>query len=143
MNPTLFKAVGVVTLALILYSIGIISEQKSHILSGRILGFLTAGVACDISSTGLMIAGSRNIPITVHGFIGYSALIVMLIDTILMWRVWVRMGARVKATATDTGTIVENTGEIPRGLHSYTRLAYSWWVIAYIAGAIIAVTLEH
>lgn len=141
MNPTLFKAVGVVTLALIFYSIAIISEQRGHFLSRLILGFLTAGVVCDISSTGLMIAGSRNIPITVHGFIGYSALTVMLIDTILMWRFWNRMGVGVKAT--DGGAVVETTAQIPRGLHLYTRLAYSWWVIAYIAGAIISLTLER
>jgi hypothetical protein len=91
-----------------------------------VLKFLTAGVLFDISSTILMIIGSRKIPITIHGFIGYSALIAMLIDTILVWRFWRKNG----------GT------HVPRGLNIYTRLAYSWWVIAYIAGAIIAMTLK-
>ena len=80
----------------------------------------------DISSTILMIIGSRKIPITVHGFIGYSALAVMLIDTILIWRFWRK----------NSGT------HVPRGLNLYTRFAYIWWVIAYIAGAIIAMTLK-
>lgn len=73
-----------------------------------------------------MIIGSRRIPITVHGFIGYTALIVMLIDTILIWRFWRRNG----------------DSHVPKSLNMYTRAAYSWWVIAYIAGAIFAMTLQ-
>jgi hypothetical protein len=138
LNPTLFRAVAVVTFALIFYSIAVITEQRHSAISNKVLAFLTAGIICDITSTGLMIAGSRNIPITLHGFIGYSALIVMLIDTILIWRFW----SRNRVRATDTGVAVENNStDIPRGLHLYTRLAYSWWVVAYIAGAIISVTL--
>ena len=74
-----------------------------------------------------MIIGSGNIPITVHGFLGYTALSVMLIDTVLIWRFWTKN---------------RGVSKVPRGLHIYTRIAYSWWVIAYIAGAIISVRLE-
>jgi hypothetical protein len=126
MNPTLMWAVAVVTIALVFYSVAVISEQRKHHITKRILRFLTVGVLLDISSTTLMIIGSRKIPLTVHGFIGYSALIVMLVDAILMWRLW------LKRSETDVGS----------SLNVYTRLAYSWWVIAYIAGAIIAMTLK-
>ena len=126
MNPTLIKAVIVVTFALIFYSIAVIIEQRKCFVSKRVLTFLTAGVLFDISSTILMILGSRKIPITIHGFIGYSALIVMLIDTILVWRFWSKNGGN----------------QVPKGLNLYTRFAYSWWVIAYIAGAIIAMILK-
>jgi hypothetical protein len=37
-----------------------------------------------------MIIRSRTIPITTHTFIGYSALLVMLIDTIMVWRFWLK-----------------------------------------------------
>ena len=127
MNPTLIKAVIVVTLALIFYSIAVLTEQRKYSISKRVLTFLTAGVAFDISSTVLMIIGSRKIPITIHGFIGYSALFVMLTDTILVWRFWLK----------------NRSTQVPRSLNLYTRLAYSWWVIAYIAGAIIAMTLKN
>jgi len=126
MNPTLMWAVAVVTIALVFYSVAVISEQRKHHITKRILRFLTVGILLDISSTTLMIIGSRKIPLTVHGFIGYSALIVMLVDAILMWRLW------LKRSETDVGS----------SLNVYTRLAYSWWVIAYIAGAIIAMTLK-
>jgi hypothetical protein len=126
LNPTLTRAVVVVTFALISYSLAIVSEQRKNCITKQVLTFLTVGVLLDISSTTLMIIGSRKIPITVHGFIGYSALTAMLIDTILMWRFWHKNGSV----------------PVPKGLNIYTRLAYGWWIIAYIAGAIIAMTLK-
>ena len=126
MNSTLIKAIVVVTFALISYSIAVLTEQKERHISNRVLMFLTIGVLLDVSSTILMIMGSRKIPLTIHGFIGYSALTVMLIDTILMWRFWRK----------------NRETNVPRRLNLYTRFAYCWWVVAYIAGAIIAMTLK-
>ena len=126
MNSTLIKAVVVVTFALIFYSVAVLTEQRERYISKRVLTFLTAGVLFDISSTILMIIGSRKIPISIHGFIGYSALIAMLIDTTLVWGFWRKNG----------------NAHVPRSLNLYTRFAYGWWVIAYIAGAIIAMTLK-
>lgn len=127
MNPTLIKAVAVVTFALLFYSAAVIMEQRKSLLSKRVLFFLTGGVCLDITATVLMIIGSGNTPLTVHGVIGYSALSVMLVDTALIWRCWFM-----------------NRGEcrVPRSLNIYTRIAFGWWVVAYIAGAIISVTLE-
>ena len=125
MNSVLIRAVIVVTFALISYSIGVITEQRKRFISKLVLTFLTLGVILDISSTALMIIGSGKIPITVHGFIGYSALIVMLTDTVLIWRFSRKHGI----------------AHVTKGLNVYTRFAYAWWVIAYIAGAIIAMTL--
>ena len=125
MNAGLMRAVAVVTVALVFYSIGVITEQRKHAVTRFVLFFLTGGVILDITSTTLMIVSSGNITITVHGFIGYTALLVMLIDGILIWRQRLRNGS----------------GPVPRRLHLYTRIAYGWWVIAYIAGAIISMTL--
>jgi hypothetical protein len=125
LNPTLIKAVAVVTVALVCYSIAIISEQRKGYVNYFILLFLTLGIILDISSTMMMIAGSGKIPITGHGFLGYSALGVMLADTILIWHHWKKLRGEA----------------LSRGLNLYTRLAYAWWVIAYVAGAVIAMTL--
>jgi len=125
MNAGLMRAVVVVTVALVFYSIGVITEQRKHAVTRLVLFFLTGGVILDITSTILMIINSGNIPITAHGIIGYTALLVMLIDGILIWRQWRR----------------NKNGPVPRRLHLYTRIAYGWWVIAYIAGAIISSTL--
>lgn len=124
MNPTIVKAVIVVTFALLFYSIGVITEQRKKSITKFVLAFLTLGVVLDITSTVLMIMGSSGI--TYHGFIGWSALSVMLIDAILIWRYWLK----------------NKSAAVSRGLNLYTRYAYGWWVVAYIAGAIIAMTLK-
>jgi hypothetical protein len=125
MNPVLIRAVIVVTFALIFYTIGVIVEQRKSSISWLVLVFLTIGVIFDVSSTALMIIGSSNIPFTVHGVLGYSALTVMLIDTVLIWRHWLK----------------NRQGTVSKSLGLYTRIAYGWWVCAYIAGAIIAMVL--
>ena len=86
MNPTLIKAVVVVTFALLFYSTAVVIEQRKPLISKRVLFLLTGGVCLDIASTVLMVLGSGKIPLTVHGVIGYTALLVMLIDTALIWR---------------------------------------------------------
>lgn len=115
----------IVTLALISYSIGILSEQFKKKFIPRVMIFITLGVILDITATIFMILGSRNSPFTVHGFIGYSALLVMIIEVIRLWRSF--RGAGI-------GTAV------PKGLHMYSRYAYIWWVVAYITGSLIAMT---
>jgi uncharacterized repeat protein (TIGR03987 family) len=125
MNPGLIRAVAVVTVALVFYSVGVITEQRKHAVTRSVLFFLTVGVILDITSTTLMIINSGNIPLTVHGIIGYTALTVMLIDAILIWRHRRKNGGN----------------RVSPRLHLYTRIAYGWWVIAYIAGAIISMTL--
>ncbi|HMF32940.1 MAG TPA: hypothetical protein VKK79_16070 [Candidatus Lokiarchaeia archaeon] len=124
MNSILIGAIVVVTFALAFYSIAVIAEQRKSAISKVVLLFITTGVCCDVTSTILMIVGSNNIPFTIHGVLGYTALAVMLVDTGRIWRFWRKNGG---------GTIV------PRKLHLYTRIAYCWWIIAYIAGAIISI----
>jgi EamA domain-containing membrane protein RarD len=126
LNPVIIRAVVVVTFALLFYSIAVITEQRQHVATKRILFFLTGGLLLDISSTLLMIIGSTNIPLTIHGFIGYSALLAMLVDAIFIWKHRIRYGEDI----------------IPKGIHFYTRIAYGWWVIAYIVGAIMSAFLS-
>lgn len=126
MNSVIIRAVVVVTFALIFYSVAVITEQKKSAVTKWILFFLTGGVLLDISSTALMIIGSTNIPLTIHGCIGYSALLAMMIDAILIWKHWMSDGDNA----------------LPRSIHLYTRIAYSWWVIAYIVGAVMSALLS-
>ena len=125
MNTLSIIGAIIVTLALISYSIGIITEQLKKQLIPRVLIFLTAGVILDITATAFMILGSRNSPFTIHGIIGYSALLVMVIELIRIWRLYSNAGINVP---------------VPSGLHQYSRYAYAWWVIAYITGSLIAMT---
>jgi uncharacterized repeat protein (TIGR03987 family) len=125
MNTLSIIGASIVTLALISYSIGILSEQFKKKLIPRVLIFITLGVALDITATIFMILGSMNSPFTYHGFIGYSALLVMLIELTRIWRTYSKLGMGA---------------EVPRGVHLYSRYAYIWWVIAYITGSLLAMT---
>ena len=112
----------VVTVALVFYSVGFSKESRGKRITGRVLLFYTIGVSLDITSTILMIIGSSKGMVTLHGMIGYSSLLGMLADTILLWRYNLRIGPEK---------------EVNRGLHLYSRIAFSWWVIAYITGGLL------
>lgn len=112
----------VVTIALIFYSLGFFKEQKRKCVGSDILLFLTLGVFFDISATTLMIIGSSKGGFTIHGLIGYSSLLGMTIDTFLLWKHNLKQGS---------GATVN------KSLHIYSRIAYSWWVIAYVTGGLL------
>ncbi len=124
MKPILIAGSSIVTLALISYSIAIITEQRKFLISNRVLFFMTVGVVLDITATTCMIIGSENSPFTLHGLLGYSSLTAMIVDAILIWRYNKKHGAQTK---------------VSRGLHLYTRVAYSWWILAYITGGLIVI----
>ena len=121
MKPVLIAGTSLVILALISYTIGIIAEQRQGKVSKKVTTFLTLGVLLDITATACMISGSEKSWFTVHGLLGYSSLTGMLIDVILIWR--------HRQTAGEDRT--------PRWLHLYSRIAYSWWVIAFISGSVL------
>ena len=125
MNPILITGTIIVTFALLFYSISVITEQHKKTLTSFVLTTRTIGVVLDVTATAFMIAGSRKIPFTFHGLLGYSALAGMLVDTVLAWR----FAKSQKQQA------------VSPGLKLYTRIAYSWWVLAYIAGGLIAAFL--
>ncbi len=127
MTPILIAGTIIVNLALVAYSVAIISEQLQKRVTNRVLAFLSVGVFFDVIATICMVMGSTQSFLSAHGFLGYSALLVMLVDCALLWRFRTRYGA---------GQIVD------KGLHLYSRIAFSWWIIAYITGAIL-VALRH
>lgn len=124
MAPILIAGTVIVNFALIFYSIGIISEQRLHRVTSKAMNFLTLGVIFDIIATVCMIIGSPNSPFSLHGLLGYSSLTAMLIETILARRHRVRQG----------------DGEVSRGLHLYSRIAYIWWILAYLTGAFLVMS---
>lgn len=119
MSPITIFAVTVVNLALVAYGVGIVTEQRTHKVSARALFWLRLGVALDIVATTAMILGSSSGPFTLHGYVGYSALAVMMTETGFAWRHRSRNG----------------DGDVPRWLHLFSRFAYTWWVLAYFTGA--------
>jgi hypothetical protein len=119
MKPITIFAVTVVNLALIAYGVGIVTEQRTKRVTARALFWLRLGVVLDIVATSAMILGSSSGPFTAHGFVGYSALAVMMSETALAWRHRSQRG----------------DAYVPGWLHVYSRFAYGWWVVAYFTGA--------
>lgn len=124
MNEYLQIGTGVVVFALLSYSIGIITEQRTSIISKKVITFLTLGVCLDIFATIFMIIGSDKGGFTLHGFIGYSSLLGMLLDAIFMWTRIYKFGLNNK---------------VPKSLHLYSRYAYIWWMLAFITGGLLVI----
>jgi hypothetical protein len=124
-----FSLIGIiiVQLALICYSIAIITEQRKKLISVFVLSFLTAGVFFDIIATSFMILGSSRGLFTVHGILGYSSLLGMFTDAVIVWRFYRKTPAATSVT---------------RPVHLFSRFSYIWWIIAYITGALL-VALRH
>jgi hypothetical protein len=112
----------VVTIALVFYAIGFLGENRKKLVTRKVLLFYTLGVCFDISATIMMIMGSSKGLITPHGLIGYSSLLGMLIDTVLLWRHNLKTGPDI---------------QVKRGLYLYSRIAFTWWIIAYITGGLL------
>lgn len=122
MNPLIQAGTSIVIFALISYSIAIITEQRQKIVSKKVLLFLTLGVTLDIIATTFMILGSSKGGFTLHGFIGYSSLLGMSIDAILIWRLKIKNGFN---------------SPVPKTIHLYSRYAWIWWVLAFITGGLL------
>jgi uncharacterized repeat protein (TIGR03987 family) len=120
MNPFLMAGSAIVVVALVFYSIGVITEQRKRLVTNFVLTFISLGLFCDLTGTVCMIIGAQKI-ITLHGLIGYSALVGMLVDIVLLYR--------FKKSRLQTPS---------RALHLYTRIAYLWWVVAFVSGCALA-----
>jgi hypothetical protein len=122
MSTLLRIGTTIVIFALAAYSVAIFTEQRKKIISKTVLIFITLGVILDITATVFMILGSSKGAFTLHGFIGYSSLLGMSIDAILIWRQKSKNGIN---------------SAVPKGLHIYSRYAYIWWVMAFITGGLL------
>lgn len=121
MNLYLGIGTFVVVFALVFYSIGVLLEQRTHLISKNVLRFMTLGIVFDITATTFMIMGSSNSPFSLHGILGYSSLLAMTIDVVLIWRYYLKFSGQ-KTSAF---------------IHSYSRYAYIWWVLAFITGGML------
>ena len=122
MNSLALTGIIVVQTALISYSIAVITIQRKRRITKGVLIFLILGVILDITSTTFMILGSSRGPFTLHGMLGYSSLAGMFIDSIVVWKFYIRRGKEVRVSS---------------GIHWYSLGAYLWWIAAYITGALL------
>ena len=124
MNPLSIIGAFIITLALLSYGIGSIAVQRFKIVTTGIIIFLTLGVFFDVVAVTLMIMGSSKGAFTAHGILGYSATLTMLIDVSLIWRCYFKNGL---------------DSVINKSVLSYSKIAYAWWLIAYITGSLLVI----
>jgi hypothetical protein len=114
----------IITLALLSYGIGSIAVVRFKIVTPGVLIFLTLGVILDFVAVAFMIIGSGKGAFTLHGYLGYSAMLTMIINLILVWRWYLKNGF---------DTIISNWIII------YSKIAYAWWLIVYITGSLLVI----
>ena len=109
------------------YTTAVMIQIRKRRPTAMMRAFLTASMTLDATATAFMIAGSRRVPLTFHGILGYSAFLVMATDLVLMWRRY----------------HLQSTEPLPMKLHHYSLAAYSWWVLAFVAGIVVATHLGN
>jgi len=124
MPQVIIAGVILIHIALILYSIFIYLEHKHKRATTGVLVFITAAVTFDISATVCMMIGTAEKYFTLHGILGYTALFVMIIDTIFIWKHRTRFGSEVPFSDT---------------LNRNSKLGYVLWLIAFTTGEMLAV----
>lgn len=127
LNSLLAAGIVLVNLALVLYASGFVLELRKGRVTRALVALFGAGLAADISATALMIAGSSRIPITLHGVLGYSALLGMIANLVILARI-MRKGAGAP---------------LPRKIRIVSACLFAWWVIVYIAGALLIAGRQH
>jgi len=114
----------IITLALLSYGIGSIAVVRFKIVTPGVLIFLVLGVLLDFVAVAFMIIGSSKGAFTLHGYLGYSAMLTMIINLILIWWWYLKNGF---------DTIISNS------IILYSKIAYAWWLIVYITGSLLVI----
>ncbi|WP_346863752.1 hypothetical protein [uncultured Draconibacterium sp.] len=122
MNPLAIVGAFIITLSLLSYGIGSISLIRFKIVSSIVLIFLSLGILFDLAAITLMVLGAKGSPFTAHGIVGYSALLVMLVDAVSVWNIYIKRGI---------------DAPVRKKLLRYTKFAYFWWVLAYFTGSLL------
>lgn len=124
MNPISLTGAFVITFSLLSYGIGSISLMRFKLVSTGVLVYITTGVILDTIGAVLMIIATSHSPFTLHGLLGFSGLLVMLINALLLWRYFRKNGSETR---------------VSRSLLLYSKLAFLWWMIAYILGSLLII----
>jgi hypothetical protein len=122
MQPILIAGVALVNLALILYTVFIILFRRKGILSTGVLVWLISAVLSNIASSIFMILGSSTGGLSLHSYVGYSALFVMFLCLAFVL---------VEVFNAGIGT------EVSKKLRLWVSLGYFYWIAAYIANGLI------
>jgi hypothetical protein len=124
MSYVIIAGVILIHIAFILYSVFIYKEHKYKRATKGLLAFITAAVIFDVSATVCMMVGTAEKYFSLHGILGYTALLVMVADAIFIWKHYNKFGSEVPFT---------------KALNRNSKLGYVLWLIAFFTGEMLAV----
>lgn len=124
MNILAIIGAFIITLAFLSYGVGSIAVQRFKIITPGVLIFISLGVFLDIVAVMFMIIGSEKSAFSLHGILGYSAMLTMVVDLFLVWRSYLKNGW---------------DSPIKKSILTFSKFAYAWWVIAYITGSLLVI----
>jgi uncharacterized repeat protein (TIGR03987 family) len=120
LSGSIFAAIFIV-LALICYTIGVWSEKLAGWLKAWHLGFFWSGLASDTVGTTLMWETAGKFNLSVHGFTGALAIVLMAVHAI-----WATL------------TLVCRQEDALRNFHRFSLLVWSIWLIPFFSGMVMA-----
>jgi uncharacterized repeat protein (TIGR03987 family) len=121
MTAQLIVSTTLITLALVLYSIGVWSERLARRLKSWHLIFFWSGFACDTIGTGMMFEMSGGLDFSIHAITGIAAILLMFVHA-----VW--------ATAV---LVVKNEKAIVN-FHHFSVFVWVIWLIPYLTGFFVS-----
>jgi len=113
-----------VHIALILYTLFIIFENRKQKTTKSVLVFIILAVIFDITATICMMIGTTRTYFTFHGIMGYIGLLLMVTDAFLLWKYKSKYGSEIL---------------ISKSLNIFSKIAYVWWIIAFITGVLVSI----
>lgn len=111
-------AIIFISLALILYTVGVFAEQISGMLKKWHLAVFWLGLICDTTGTALMskLSGKR-LTASFHSITGFAAIILMAVHAI-----WA------------TAVLIRGSEKSRRDFHKFSIFVWLVWLIPYISG---------
>ena len=128
MSHIIVAGVILIHIAFVLYTIFIIKERKYKRATKGVVGFITAAVIFDASATLCMMIGVAEQYFTLHGVLGYTALVVMITDAVFIWKHKRRYGSEVPFSDK---------------LNRYSKMGYGLWLVAFFTGEMLAFMNMH
>jgi uncharacterized repeat protein (TIGR03987 family) len=121
MTSELVISTILISLALILYSIGVWSERLAGRLKHWHLIFFWSGLACDTTGTGIMFEMAGGIGYNIHSLTGVVAILLMLVHA-----VWA------------TTVLVLNNEKAITRFHHFSVFVWVVWLVPYLNGFFVS-----
>ena len=122
MTPTLIGAVTTILSAAIIYTIAVFAEQRSGTLKPWHLALFWTGLVFDTIGTTLMSRIAGGFQLNIHGVLGVSAIVLMLVHA--GWA---------------TIAIALNQKVVLAKFHTFSSAVWGLWMTSLVSGFVIGI----